>query len=158
MNQVANPPDQAPDPGGARRRGSSPKRRAKFAVGGAVVVLAVGALVVWALTRPGATSFFMTVSEVKAVKPGPAAASYRVNGDVVPGSLSRDGVETTFDITDGHQDLTVVTDDALPDAFWMAYDNDASTIEVVAQGHLEGSSFAASKVLAKCPSKFKAQT
>jgi cytochrome c-type biogenesis protein CcmE len=136
------------------------KRRTKFAVGGLVVVVAIAGLVVWAMTRPGSTSFYMTVSEVAAGPPAATAEDFRVTGNVVPGTLVEDGVETTFDITDGELDLTVVTDEALPDAFYTGYENDASAIEVVAQGRLgsDGSTFAASKVLAKCPSKFKTQT
>jgi cytochrome c-type biogenesis protein CcmE len=150
--------------GGAAGSGTSSvggrKRRAKFAVGGLVIVLAIGALVVWALTRPGSTSFYMTVSEVAAAPPAASAEDFRVNGNVVPGTLVEEGVETTFDITDGQRDLTVVTDDALPDAFYTGYENDASAIEVVAQGRLDsaGSTFSANKVLAKCPSKFKTRT
>lgn len=135
----------------------SRKRRAKFAVGGLVIVLAIAGLVVWAMTRSESTAFFMTVSEVAAGPPAGSPESFRVNGNVVPDTVERNGVETSFDITDGAADLTVVTDDALPDAFWSAYENDASNIEVIAQGSLDtdGSTFTASKVLAKCPSKFK---
>jgi cytochrome c-type biogenesis protein CcmE len=150
----------APDPL-APTTGRTRKRRTKFAVGGLVVLLAIGGLVVWALTRPGSTSFYMTVSEVAAGPPAATAQDFRVNGNVVPDTVSRDGVETTFEITDGSPNkLTIVTDDALPDAFWTAYESDASAIEVVAQGRLaaDGSTFAATKVLAKCPSKFKTQT
>ncbi len=150
-SEVSGPKRSAP---GAR------KRRTKFAVGGLVVLFAIAGLVVWAMTRPGSTSFYMTVSEVAAGPPAATAQDFRVNGNVVPDTLSREGVETRFDITDGSSDLTIVTDDALPDAFWTAYENDASAVEVVAQGSLDsdGSTFTASKVLAKCPSKFKTRT
>jgi cytochrome c-type biogenesis protein CcmE len=145
----------APDRTGAR------KRRAKFAVGGLVILVTIAGLVVWAMTRPGSTSFFMTVTEVVEGPPPGSPENFRVNGNVVPQTVERDGVETTFDITDGQNDLTVVTSDALPDAFWSAYENDASNIEVIAQGELaanDDSTFTASKVLAKCPSKFKTRT
>jgi cytochrome c-type biogenesis protein CcmE len=96
---------------------------------------------------------------VEGPPPG-SPANFRVNGNVVPDTVDRNGVETEFAITDGDNELTVVTDDALPDAFWSAYENDASNIEVIAQGELagNGSTFTASKVLAKCPSKFKTRT
>jgi cytochrome c-type biogenesis protein CcmE len=127
---------------------TSPKRRAKFLVGGALLVVAVPVLIVWALGRPGAASFYVTVSEAKAR--GVTSQDYRVNGTVVPGSIERDGLVTTFRVTDGDTEMAVSTDRPLPDTF-----KDES--EVVVKGDLEGSTFVATEVLAKCPSKFKAK-
>lgn len=134
----------------------SSKRRAKFALGGLAVIAIVLGLVVWGMTRPGSTAFYLTVSELHAESPA-AGQDFRVNGNVVPGSLERDGTTTSFAITDGVQDLEIVTDETLPDAFWTAYDNDPSSVEIVAQGNYDGQTFAAYQVLAKCPSKFKAK-
>ncbi len=131
----------------------STKRRAKFAIGGLAVVAIIAGLVVWAMTRPGSTAFYLTVSEVHAS--GTTTQDFRVNGNVVPGSLERDGTTTSFAITDGVEELAVVTQETLPDAFWTAYENDPSAVEIVAQGNYDGQTFAASQVLAKCPSKFK---
>ena len=136
---------------------TSPKRRAKFLVGGAIIVVTLVALIGWAMNRPGSTAFYQTVTEVKALGPAAAAEDYRVNGNVVPGSLERNGIETSFEITDGNEELRVVTQEALPDAFWTGYDNDPDSVEIVAQGRYDGETFGASQVLAKCPSKFKAQ-
>lgn len=133
----------------------SSKRRAKFAIGGLAVIAIVVGLIAWAMTRPGATAFYLTVSEVRSE--GTTAENFRVNGNVVPDSLSRDGTTTSFSITDGVTDLPIVTDETLPDAFWTAYDNDPSAVEIVAQGNYDGHTFSASQVLAKCPSKFKAK-
>jgi cytochrome c-type biogenesis protein CcmE len=127
---------------------TSPKRRAKFLVGGALLAVAVPLLIVWALSRPGAASFYVTVSEAKAR--GVTSQDYRVNGTVVAGSIERDGLVTTFVVTDGRSDMAVSTDRPLPDTF-----KDES--EVVVKGDLEGSTFVATEVLAKCPSKFKAK-
>lgn len=133
---------------------ASRKRRAKFALGGLAVLAIVVGLVVWGMSRPGATAFYLTVSEVTAE--GVAQAEdFRVNGNVVPRSLEQDGLTTSFSITDGAAELPIVTDETLPDAFWTAYDNDPSAVEIVAQGNYDGETFAASQVLAKCPSKFK---
>lgn len=134
----------------------SRKRRAKFALGGLAVVAIVAGLVAWAMTRPGATAFYLTVSEVTSEDVA-RAEDFRVNGNVVPGSLERDGVTTSFAITDGAAELPIVTQETLPDAFWTAYDNDPAAVEIVAQGNYDGETFAASQVLAKCPSKFKAK-
>ncbi len=127
------------------------KRRAKFVVGVAVVALVVSGLIVWAMALPGSTSFYYTTTEALGLaREAAGAEEYRVNGRVVPGSIRRDGLETTFAMTDGRTALTVVTDQPLPDAF-----RDRS--EVIARGRLDGKVFAAVEVLAKCPSKFKAR-
>jgi cytochrome c-type biogenesis protein CcmE len=131
----------------------SSRRRAKFLIGGAVVAVLILGLVVWAMGQPGAASFYRTVSEVRALGPSSVAEEYRVNGKVVPESIERDGSSVTFAITDGEKDLTVSTTEVLPDAFW----SDTDQVEVVAQGTFDGQTFAASEVLAKCPSKFKAK-
>ena len=132
-------------------------RRLKLLIGSGIIVATLATLIAWALTRPGSTSFYMTVSELRAS--GPVASSeLRVNGNVVPGSLSRSGTETSFSITDGSSQLAVVTDEPLPDAFSTAYRNDPSAVEVVAQGRYGGDHLQATQVLAKCPSKFKPQT
>jgi cytochrome c-type biogenesis protein CcmE len=131
-------------------------RRLKLILGGAVVAATVVTLVVWAMSRPGSTSFYMTVAELEAAGAS-ATRDYRVNGNVVPGSLARSGIETKFAISDGDGRLTVVTEQPLPDAFQTGYQNDPSAVEVVAEGRYDGRSLAATKVLAKCPSKFKAK-
>lgn len=136
---------------------ASPKRRAKFAIGGGIIFLALVGLVVWAMTRENATSFYYTTSELQTVPVASGDEQYRVNGNVVPESVVRDGLRTTFDITDGTTPVTVVTTETLPDAFWTAMDAGSSQVEVVAQGTYDGSRFTASQVLAKCPSKFKAR-
>jgi cytochrome c-type biogenesis protein CcmE len=131
-------------------------RRLKFVLGSVVVMLTLAALVAWAMGRPGSTSFYMSVSELQAAGAG-ARSDLRVNGNVVPGSLSRSGIETSFAISDGGGRLTVVTEEPLPDVFHTAYRNDPSAVEVVAQGRYDGRRLVAHQVLAKCPSKFKAR-
>jgi cytochrome c-type biogenesis protein CcmE len=137
--------------------GGSTKRRAKFLIGGAVVLLGLVGLVVWALTRPESTSFFYTTTEVAALGPSQTSDEYRVNGKVLPDSVDRDGLTTSFEISDGDTPLAVTTEEPLPDAFWTAMANDSSEVDVVARGSYDGSVFTASQVLAKCPSKFKAK-
>ena len=128
----------------------SPKRRAKFAIGGLIVLVAAAWLVVWAMDRPGSTAFYMTPSELQAMGPTGNDHDYRVNGKVVPGSIEREGLRTQFLVTDGTTEITVHTKAPLPDTF-------KNRSEVVAKGHFDGSTFAAQEVLAKCPSKFKAK-
>lgn len=139
-------PDPRPQPVAPSR-----KRRAKFYLGGSAVVFVLVGLVVWAMARPGSTSFYMTTTELAASgTTGSASDQFRVNGRVVPGSIRTDGLDTTFTISDGTTDMTVATDRPLPDTF-----RDRS--EIVARGHMAGDTFVASEVLAKCPSKFKAR-
>ena len=128
----------------------SSKRRAKFAAGGSVVFVAVCALLFWAMSRPGATAFYLTPTELQAQGATAADEAYRLNGTVVPGSIEQDGLTTAFTVTDGKTEIDVVTEVAVPDTF-----KDRS--EVVARGSYDGTTFTAVEVLAKCPSKFKAR-
>ncbi|HEX2057255.1 MAG TPA: cytochrome c maturation protein CcmE [Actinomycetota bacterium] len=135
----------------------SPKRRAKFAIGGGIIVLSLLGLVAWAMNRTGATSFYYTTSELQGAALAAGAEEYRVNGNVIPDSVVQEGLRTTFDITDGTTAVTIVTDETLPDAFWSAMAAGSNEVEVVAEGRYDGSRFTASQVFAKCPSKFKAK-
>lgn len=122
----------------------------RFAVGGLVVLVTLVGLVGWAMSRPGSTSFYYTTSELVALGPSADAQPYRVHGVVVPGSIERDGLVSTFVIGDGRVDITVTTEQPLPDTL-------KAGSEVVARGSFDGDVFAATEVLAKCPSKFKAR-
>jgi cytochrome c-type biogenesis protein CcmE len=125
-------------------------RRTKFIFGAAIVVLTLVGLTVWAMARPGSTSFYKTTSEIAAMGPTSGASSYRVAGNVVPGSIRQNGLDTSFEITDGHTALPIATDQPLPDTF-------KAGSEVVARGQFDGTTFTAVEVIAKCPSKFKAK-
>jgi cytochrome c-type biogenesis protein CcmE len=126
----------------------SPKRRLKFVIGGAVIVALVIGLVVFATAKPGSTAYYLTTTEVVALDQGATNKEYRVNGTVVPGTIETQGLETTFTITDGSTEMVVTTTDPLPDTF-------KAESEVIARGDYDGRTFAATEVLAKCPSKFK---
>ena len=103
------------------------------------------------MSRPDSTSFYMSTSELLAMGPAESVAQdYRVNGKVIPGSIEKDGLETSFLISDGDADLLISTDRPVPDTL-------VDEADVVALGTLEGDTFVASEVLAKCPSKFKAK-
>ena len=131
---------------------AAPASRAglKFVIGGSVIVVALIALIVWAMNRESATAFYMTPTEVMAMGTTDSTHDYRVNGTVVPGTIERDGLETTFVITDGDTEITVATESSLPDTF-------KERSDVVARGDFDGDTFTAYEVLAKCPSKFKAK-
>jgi cytochrome c-type biogenesis protein CcmE len=125
------------------------KRRSKFVAGGIVIAGALLALIGWAMARPQATALYVTVGELQAMGGTPEDRALRVNGKVVPGTITRRGLRTSFVIAHSGDRLRVRTAQPLPDAF-------RSGSEVVARGHYDGQSFAALEVLAKCPSKFKA--
>ena len=112
--------------------------------------VAVLSLLFWAMSQPGAQAFYMTTTELQARGATPVDEAFRLNGTVVPGSIERDGLTTSFALTDGSTEIGVVTDVAVPDTL-----EDRS--EVVARGSFDGSTFSAVEVLAKCPSKFKAR-
>jgi cytochrome c-type biogenesis protein CcmE len=126
----------------------SNKRKAKFIAGGGAIALVLVALIGYALTRPGSTSFYLTASEVSAQGATAPGQEVRVNGRVVDGSIVQDGLTTTFTISDGKVDLEVTTAQPLPSAFKAGAD-------VVAHGYYDGTTFNADDVVAKCPSKFK---
>lgn len=132
--------------------------RAKFLIGGGAIVMVLVALMLWAMTRPGAAAFYMTTTEVGAIGRADQVGGrdIRVNGKVVPGSIQTSGIKTTFVISDGRTPLEITTQAPLPDTFRV-------DSEVVARGHPTDDpsgavTFVASEVLAKCPSKFKAAT
>ncbi|MGI8774937.1 MAG: cytochrome c maturation protein CcmE [Actinomycetota bacterium] len=128
----------------------SRKRTAKFAVGGGAVALTLVGLLTWATGRDGATAFYMTPTELVAAGASTAQSDYRVNGKVVPGSITQNGLATSFVVSDGITEVQVTTDRPLPDAF-------KEESEVIARGHFNGELLVAEEVLAKCPSKFKAK-
>ena len=131
---------------------TKPGTHPKFLIGGAVVAAALIGLVGWAMSRSGATAYFLETSELAANGPTGSSEQVRVNGNVVPGTVERDGLTTTFVISDGATEVTVATDHPLPDSF-----RDRADTEIVALGSFDGTQFSASEVLAKCPSKFKAR-
>ena len=126
----------------------TPPRRAKFWIGGAIIVAVLAGLILWAMTQPGAASDYITPTELQDA--GTSDGQVQLAGVVKPDSIRQEGLVTTFVVTDEVTDITVTTDAPMPDAF-----KDSS--EVVAIGTFEGDTFTASKVLAKCPSKFKAK-
>src|SRR5687767_5809006 len=117
----------------------TPPRRAKFWIGGAIIVAVLAGLILWAMTQPGAASNYVTPTELAAATS--VESQVQLAGVVEPGSIERDGLITTFVVTDETTDITVTTDTPMPDAF-----KDSS--EVVAIGTFEGDTFTASKVLA----------
>jgi cytochrome c-type biogenesis protein CcmE len=121
---------------------------ARFVAAGAIALLAFFYLILTGLDL--GTAYYLTVSEAKAA--GISADSTRVSGDVVPGSIIRAGSEVRFQIADSTGSLPVVYRGVVPDIF-------GEGIQVVVEGQPDASgTFQADTLLAKCPSKFEAET
>ena len=125
----------------------------KFFVAGGVIALAVVYLVMMGLQ--GTTVYFLTVSELQAKGPAGQNQLFRVSGNLVPGSLVHDngGLGVHFLIADAgasSQSLPVVyRGGQVPDII-------GDNIEIVAEGKLDAQgTFAATNVLAKCPSRLE---
>jgi cytochrome c-type biogenesis protein CcmE len=131
--------------------GGSHGKNLKFVIAGGVMALAVAYLVLAGLQ--GATVYFLTVSELQAKGPAAQNQVFRVSGNLIPGSLTRDtsGTGIQFLISDPtSQPLPVVyRGGQVPDIM-------GDNIEIVAEGKLDAQgTFTASNVLAKCPSKLE---
>lgn len=99
-------------------------------------------------------TYYKTVSELKRMPASEAGKRVRVAGDVVPGSIRREGASVLFQIheKESNQMLNVVYTgkDPLPDTF-------RDSAQAMADGKLQGDgSFHASSIAAKCPSKYEA--
>ena len=125
-----------------------PRRRLKWAVGIGLIVAGVGALGAWAIASPGSVSYYTTPSEI-AVQEGKAMGhQLRVGGRVADGSLQRSGAQVRFTVTDGHNSVPVSYRGEVPDTLKPGTD-------VIAEGLLQpGGTLVATRVLAKCSSKF----
>ncbi len=99
-------------------------------------------------------TYYKTISELKSdsVEIGKRV---RVTGDVVPGSIHRDGTKVHFKIVEKDRNqflnVTYTGKDPLPDTF-------RDNAQAMADGQLtaEGT-FHASAIAAKCPSKYEAE-
>ena len=123
------------------------RRRLRWVIGGGLIVAGLAGLAAWSVLSPGALSYYKTPSEVVAQREGWKDA-LRVGGRVAPGSLRREGVTVSFDLTDGHQRVPVSYRGDVPDTLKEGTD-------AVAEGSLQpDGSLRAERVLAKCSSKF----
>lgn len=98
--------------------------------------------------------YYYTVSEVAAQGDQMRGQPLRVAGNVVPGSIVTDstGLRHEFVIEEGGKTLPVVYRDVVPDTF---QDN----AEAVVEGSIDDSgTFQATFLMAKCPSKYEAET
>lgn len=117
----------------------------KFAVGGAVIALALAYLAY--VTLGTATVYYFTVGELRAR--GTSSQLVRVSGRVEPGSIERQGTQLRFAVFDDAGRLPVVYAGVVPDIF-------AEHIDVVVEGrYSDAELFHATNLLTKCPSRFE---
>ncbi|MGH2717266.1 MAG: cytochrome c maturation protein CcmE [Actinomycetota bacterium] len=123
--------------------------RTRFGIAAAVVVVAVLGLIGFSLA--GATDYYRTPAQLLSGSYKPSE-TIRVAGIVVKDSVTHNGAQTNFSVTDNHVSIPVSTDAVLPDTF-------AAGVTVVVEGAMNAqkSEFVATGVLAKCPSKFSAK-
>lgn len=125
----------------------------KFIVASGVIALAVVYLVVVGLQ--GTTQYFLTVSELQARGPAAQNQILRVSGNLVPDSLFReaDGVGVHFLIADPTAASPLMVSyrgGQVPDMMT----DPSNDVQIVAEGKLNAQgAFAATEVLAKCPSR-----
>jgi cytochrome c-type biogenesis protein CcmE len=123
------------------------KARSRFIFGGAIIVLAVGYLIVSSIG--GSTAYYLTVGEVKAQ--GPSERTVRVAGTVGAETIEWNAQELLlkFQIADDSGSLAVIYNGPRPDMLRDGAD------AVVEGKYTEEGSFEANNLLLKCPSKYE---
>jgi cytochrome c-type biogenesis protein CcmE len=128
-------------------------------LGAATLVVGLLGWLAWSSTEEGAFRYYQTLDEFRSE--GDVGVPSRVHGYVALGSIERDvaAKEIRFSVQGAAPHAGASADGALPVAFASleAPDLFKDGAEVVVEGRLQADgSFAATNVLAKCPSKFEA--
>lgn len=127
-------------------------RNRQVAIAIAVILVAVGYVLITSMRE--SMVFYYTVSEVTAQQDELSGQALRVAGHVVPGSIesNTDGLMHKFVIEEGGATIPVVYRDIVPDTF-------QDEAEAVVEGRFdESGTFQATFLMAKCPSKYEAET
>jgi len=126
--------------------------RAKFLVGGVLILAAAGYLMATAITETGV--YYLTPQELAgrvAADPSFARAGVKVGARVVPGSIERDpgGREVAFRVSDGAETIPVIYRGVIPDTF-------SDSADVIVEGRMgSDGTFRATSLLAKCASRYE---
>lgn len=128
-------------------------------LGAATLVACLLGWLAWSGAEEGAFRYYQTLDEFRSG--GSVGVASRVHGYVTPGSIVRDvkGQEIRFAVQEVAPHSGGVAESTMPVAFASleAPDLFKDGAEVVVEGRLqEDGRFAATNVLAKCPSKFEA--
>lgn len=119
----------------------TPKQIRLAAIGGGLAFLALAATIALTALEDNIV-FFRSPSEL-ASKPAPVGEAIRIGGLVRQGSVTRDGLRASFQVTDLAHDIAVSYEGMLPDLFREGQG-------VVAEGRFDGAGiFRADTVLAK---------
>jgi cytochrome c-type biogenesis protein CcmE len=121
---------------------------------GALTVLIIGSLVWLAVGGISDTkTYYKTIPELGQMGKSAQNQRLRVGGDVKPGSIVKAGAQVSFVLHQGAKTLNVVYSgsDPLPDTF-------RDNAQALAEGRLGPDGvFTASKIQAKCASKYEAK-
>jgi cytochrome c-type biogenesis protein CcmE len=125
------------------------RKQLKFAVGSVIIVLTLSYLAYSGYQE--SKTYFRTVPELYAMKDQAYDLRLQVSGDVIPGSIKRDGKIVTFVIGEAPHTLPVkyVGKDPLPDTLI-----DRATAMATGKLGRDGV-FVADTMLAKCASKYE---
>ena len=135
---VEPPLDDRVAPPPTRVASTSTRRRLWLA--GAVVVAALAFLVVQGLGN--ATLYFRTADEAVAQRESLGSRRFRIEGNVVPGSVRQAGDEVAFTIANNGVTVPVVHQGDPPEMF-------KPGIPVVLEGRFDGDHFASDRILVK---------
>lgn len=125
------------------------RKQLKFAVGSIVIILTLSYLAYSGYQE--SKTYFRTVPELLAMKDEVLDQRLQVSGDVIPGSIQREGKIVTFVIGEAPQTLQIkyVGKDPLPDTLI-----DRATAMATGKLGRDGV-FVADTMLAKCASKYE---
>ena len=115
-------------------------QRRRLWVAGAVVLAALGFLVFRGLGN--ATLYFRTTDEAVAQREQLGERRFRIEGTVIPGSVSSSGGIVSFRIAGDHVEVPVVHDGSPPELF-------KPGIPVVLEGRFHDGGFASDRMLVK---------
>jgi cytochrome c-type biogenesis protein CcmE len=128
------------------------RKQLKFAIGSVVIILTLSYLAYSGYQE--SKTYYRTVPELYAMKEAAYDLRTQVSGDVIPGSIKREGKVVTFLIGDEAKPLQVkyVGKDPLPDTL-------VNRATAMATGKLgRDGVFVADTMLAKCASKYEKET
>lgn len=126
--------------------GTGSRRRLWLA--GAVVIVALGVLVAQGLGN--ATLYFRTADEAVAQRESLGDRRFRIQGDVVAGSISEVGNDVTFTLAKNGVDVPIRHQGDPPELFQPG-------IPVVLEGHFDGQVFASDRILVKHSETYTAE-
>lgn len=129
----------------AQKRSDAAPGRIKWIAGVSLVVAAIGGLAAWAFLSPGALAYYKSPTEIAAG--GAIDGTVRVGGRLVDGTLDRDGSLVRFTVTDGTKTVPVMFRGEVPDTLKEGTD-------VIAEGRVTNGTMHATRIQAKCSSKF----